>query len=316
MTSFQTREGLAKAVDGVSLYVDKKEMVALVGESGCGKSVTALSIMQLVQSPPGKIVAGEVIWKGQDLLKLDADAVRQLRGSRLAMVFQEPMTSLNPVLTVGRQIVEVLQLHRRLDLPNARLECARVMTNVGMADAERVMKRYPHECSGGMRQRIMIAMALCCHPDLLIADEPTTAIDVTIQAQILELINRLASETQMAVLLITHNLGIVARYSQRIYVMYAGRVIEQGTAEDIYTAPAHPYTIGLLRCVPRLDQACGEQLATIDGEPPDLLRLPGGCAFRPRCVYLGDECHPEAPHLRRVKDNHWVACWRQLPTEE
>jgi len=309
-TYFYTFEGVVKAVDGVSYEVDEGETLGLVGESGCGKSVSALSLMRLIPDPPGKIVEGEVLFEGQDVLKLDMDDMRHIRGAKMAMVFQEPMTSLNPVLTVERQLGETLQLHRGMSKEEARHESANLLTRVGIPDPERRVKQYPHQFSGGMRQRVMIAMALSCNPRLIIADEPTTALDVTIQAQILELMKSLTTEFGVALIIITHNLGVVARYADRMNIMYAGKIIERGTAREIYSNPRHPYTVGLLKSVPRLDLPRRAKLEPIEGQPPDLVNLPPGCSFRARCRYAVDKCATDAPELELVNEGHWTACWR------
>ncbi len=308
-THFFTESGVVKAVDGVSYDIEEGETLALVGESGCGKSVSALSLMRLIPNPPGKTVAGEVIFEGEDLLKMSDQDMRHIRGNRMSMIFQEPMTSLNPVLTIGRQITESLELHLKMDRQAARERAAELLSLVGIPDAMRRLDDYPHQFSGGMRQRVMIAMGLTCNPRLLIADEPTTALDVTIQAQILELIQRLSTELGLAVLIITHNLGVVARYAHRVNVMYAGKIIERGDAEDIYTRPKHPYTHGLLKSVPRLDQPKKEKLDPIQGMPPDLISLPPGCAFRPRCPFATARCETDIPPLTAVGEGHVAACW-------
>ncbi len=308
-THFFTESGVVKAVDGVSYDIEEGETLALVGESGCGKSVSALSLMRLIPNPPGKTVAGEAIFEGEDLLKMSDQDMRHIRGNRMSMIFQEPMTSLNPVLTIGRQITESLELHLKMDRQAARERAAELLSLVGIPDAMRRLDDYPHQFSGGMRQRVMIAMGLTCNPRLLIADEPTTALDVTIQAQILELIQRLSTELGLAVLIITHNLGVVARYAHRVNVMYAGKIIERGSAEDIYTRPKHPYTHGLLKSVPRLDQPKKEKLDPIQGMPPDLISLPPGCAFRPRCPYATARCETDIPPLTAVGEGHVAACW-------
>jgi oligopeptide/dipeptide ABC transporter ATP-binding protein len=308
-TYFYTEGGLVKAVDGVSYDCDAGESIALVGESGSGKSVSALSIMRLIPNPPGVIEGGEVWFKGQDLLKLDRDELLHFRGKEIAMVFQEPMTSLNPVLTVGRQITETLLRHMDMTPNQARERAIELISMVGIPDPANRLDSYPHQYSGGMRQRVMIAMALSCEPSFLIADEPTTALDVTIQAQILELIGQLNRETGTAVMIITHNLGVVARYASRVNVMYAGRVIETGTSEEIYGAPRHPYTLGLLSSVPRLDEPRRQKLIPIEGLPPDLMNLPAGCPFRARCPYSIDICAEEYPPFEEVSPGHFKACW-------
>jgi len=309
VTQFFTEDGIVKAVDGVDYDLEEGETLGLVGESGCGKSVSALSILRLIPNPPGRVVAGEVIFEGQDLLKLTEDEMRHIRGNRISMVFQEPMTSLNPILTIGRQITEPLELHMGLTPNQATDRAAELLTLVGIPDAAARIGDYPHQFSGGMRQRVMIAMALSCNPKLLIADEPTTALDVTIQAQVLELMQKAAKEVGASLIVITHNLGVVARYADRVNVMYAGKIIERGTAMDIYKRPKHPYTLGLLQSVPRLDESKREKLNPIEGMPPDLVSLPAGCSFRPRCTYGVDKCGLEQPTLSAVGDGHLAACW-------
>ncbi len=309
-TSFLTSGGVVRAVDGVSWDVRQGETVALVGESGCGKSVSALSIMRLVSPPAGRIEGGEILYKGRDLLRLSEAEMRHVRGREIAMVFQEPMTSLNPVLSVGRQLTEGLEIHLNMTPGQAQARAVELLGMVGISDPERRLAQYPHHFSGGMRQRMMIAMALACNPSLVLADEPTTALDVTIQAQILELMRDLAQRLGVAMLIITHNLGVVARYADRVNVMYAGRIIEQATAHELYANPRHPYTLGLLRSVPRLDEPRRARLDPIEGQPPDLTRLPPGCAFAPRCAYRGARCD-EAPRLAAVREAHRSACWEQ-----
>ena len=308
-TTFQTSAGAVRAVDGVSWDVQEGETVALVGESGCGKSVSALSIMRLVAEPAGRIEGGEIVYKGRDLLKLSEPEMRRVRGREIAMVFQEPMTSLNPVLTIGRQLTEGLEIHLGMNSAAAHARAVELLGMVGIPDPARRLAQYPHHFSGGMRQRMMIAMALACNPSLILADEPTTALDVTIQAQILELMRDLSRRLGVAMLIITHNLGVVARYADRVNVMYAGRIIEQGAAAEIYGNPRHPYTLGLLRSVPRLDEPRRARLDPIQGQPPDLTRLPPGCAFAPRCAYRVERCATEAPPLGEVAPKHTSACW-------
>jgi oligopeptide transport system ATP-binding protein len=308
-TYFNTRDGVVKAVDGVSYDIQEGETLGLVGESGCGKSVSALSILRLIASPPGRIVGGSVEFEGRDLMKLSDAEMRRVRGNDIAMVFQEPMTSLNPVLTIGRQLTEGLELHLKMSKGDARSRAAELLTMVGIADAAQQLKNYPHQFSGGMRQRVMIAMALSCNPKLLIADEPTTALDVTIQAQILELLQKLSAEIGTSVLIITHNLGVIARYANRVNVMYAGKIVEGATARELFTNPQHPYTKGLLKSVPRLDQDRTKKLSTIEGSPPDLINLPQGCAFQPRCAYAVAECSVSAPPLTDRGDGHVAACF-------
>jgi oligopeptide/dipeptide ABC transporter ATP-binding protein len=308
-THFLTRGGVVRAVDGVSWDVEEGETVALVGESGCGKSVTALSIMRLVAQPAGRIVGGQVMFKGRDLLTLGEEEMRRVRGREIGMIFQEPMTSLNPVLTVGRQLTEGLEIHLGMSSADAHRRAVELLGMVGIPDGARRLPQYPHQFSGGMRQRMMIAMALACHPALVLADEPTTALDVTIQAQILDLMKDLSRERDIALVLITHNLGVVARYADRVNVMYAGKLVEQGSARDVYGDPRHPYTIGLLRSVPRLDEPRKATLRPIDGQPPDLTHLPPGCAFAPRCPYVMPRCQAEVPPLMPVVADHLSACW-------
>jgi len=308
-THFFTDEGVVRAVDGISYDVQEGETMGLVGESGCGKSVSALSILRLIPSPPGKIVGGEVWFDGQDLLKVNEEEIRHVRGNRIAMIFQEPMTSLNPVLTIGRQITEALELHLKMNRNAANRRAVELLEMVGIPEAHTRLNDYPHQFSGGMRQRVMIAMALSCNPKLLLADEPTTALDVTIQAQILEILARLSSEFKTAVIIITHNLGVVARYADRVNVMYAGKIVESGSAREIYGRPRHPYTLGLLRSVPRLDEARRDKLVPIEGLPPDLANIPPGCSFYPRCSYHIDRCRQEEPPLMLVDEKHYAACW-------
>ena len=309
-THFFTMDGVVRAVDGVSYDLEEGETLGLVGESGCGKSVSALSLMRLIPDPPGKIVNGEVMLDGEDILKINMDEMRNVRGAKMSMVFQEPMTSLNPVLTVERQLTETLQLHKGMGKVESRREAINLLSRVGIPDPEQRIKQYPHQFSGGMRQRVMIAMALSCSPRLIIADEPTTALDVTIQAQILELMKSLTTEFGVALIVITHNLGVVARYADRVNIMYAGRIIERGSAREIYANPRHPYTVGLLRSVPRLDLPRRARLDPIEGQPPDLINLPAGCAFRARCRWAIDKCATDTPVLQETSDNHWSACWR------
>lgn len=309
-THFQTPDGVVKAVNKVSYTVEEGEFVGVVGESGCGKSVSALSIMRLVPSPPGNVVGGQVLFDGQDLLQLTEDEMRRVRGNRIGMVFQEPMTFLNPVLTIGRQITEPLELHLSMTKKQALTRAGELLGLVGIPDVQQRLKSYPHQLSGGMRQRVMIAMAISCDPKLIIADEPTTALDVTIQAQILELMQRLSEELGTAMIIITHNLGVVARYAMKVVVMYAGRVIESGTSRDIYENPRHPYTLGLLSSVPRVDAKIGSRLDPIHGLPPDLIDLPRGCSFAPRCRFMIDKCLEGTPDLSNVGNSHESRCWR------
>ena len=311
VTRFYTQDGVVHAVNGISYTMEEGEILGVVGESGCGKSVHALSIMRLIPSPPGKIEGGEVWFDGRDLLKLSEAEMHHVRGAEIAMVFQDPMTSFNPVFTIGFQIMEALKLHQGMDDKQARERAEELLTMVGIPEAKTRLDDYPHQFSGGMRQRAMIAMALSCNPKLLIADEPTTALDVTIQAQIIDLVKRLQEQLGMAVMWITHDLGVVARLAQRINVMYAGFIIERGNVKDIYKRPRHPYTIGLLGSLPRLDEAPGTKLLSIPGLPPDLIDLPPGCPFVPRCTYAVDRCVEERPTLKEADGvNHTVACWR------
>ena len=313
-TQFQTSAGVVQAVDKISYTVEEGETVAIVGESGCGKSVSALSILGLIPNPPGRIVGGEINFMGQDLTKVTDAELREIRGRDIGMVFQEPMTSLNPVLSIGLQLTETMQLHRGLTRAEADSRAVELMGMVGISEPERRLRQYPHHLSGGMRQRVMIALALSCEPKLIIADEPTTALDVTIQAQILELMKDLTRRLGVANIVITHNLGVVARYADRVNVMYAGRIIESGTAEQIYHAPTHPYTLGLLHSVPRMDQPRGQKLVPIQGQPPDLTRLDGGCPFRPRCTFAIDKCATNYPALEDVVAGHQAACWEKDKT--
>jgi oligopeptide/dipeptide ABC transporter ATP-binding protein len=308
-TYLSTSQGVVKAVDGVSYDVRVGETVALVGESGCGKTMSALSIMRLVPKPQGSIVDGEIRFQGRDLLTLDEEEMRRIRGQEIAMIFQEPMTSLNPVLTIGRQITETFEAHDSVSKDEAKKRALELLQLVGIPDPQRRFSDYPHLLSGGMRQRVMIAIALSCNPKLILADEPTTALDVTIQAQILELMRDLSAKFGVAMMIITHNLGVVARYADRVHVMYAGKVIESADAREIYQNPRHPYTLGLLRSVPRLDQPRKAKLDPIKGQPPDLWNLPGGCSFQPRCKFSVERCAQEVPPLREIGSGHQSACW-------
>ncbi len=306
---FVTSRGVVRAVEGISYSVRRGEIVALVGESGCGKSVSSLAIMRLLAKPAGRVVGGRIMFEGRDLLTLDEDAMREIRGRDISMIFQEPMTSLNPVLTIGLQIMEPLTIHLKMTESQARARATELLKLVGITDPERRLDQYPHQFSGGMRQRVMIAIGLACNPKLIIADEPTTALDVTIQAQILELMKDLARRLNIALVIITHNLGIVARYADRVNVMYAARVVEQGTADDVFLRPRHPYAIGLMRSVPRLDRPRGERLETIEGLPPNLLAPPAGCRFAPRCQYKVEVCAQD-PSLLDCGPGHRSACHR------
>jgi oligopeptide/dipeptide ABC transporter ATP-binding protein len=314
-TEFTTQDGVVRAVDEISYDLNEGEIIGIVGESGCGKTVSALSVMRLVASPPGKIVGGEVLFDGQDLLRLSGAGMRRVRGNRMSMIFQEPMTSLNPVLTIGRQLTETLELHLKMSKGEARQRARELLDLVGIPDPDRHLKYYPHQLSGGMSQRVMIAMAISCNPRLILADEPTTALDVTIQAQILELMRSLTTQLGMALILITHNLGIVARYASRVLVMYAGQIVETGDAGEMYSDPRHPYTLGLLNSVPRLDEPEGVKLETIEGMPPDPIDMGEGCRFAPRCRYAIDKCFQETPQLMAAEGTHMSACWRadELP---
>ena len=311
-TSFFSPRGEVKAVNGVSYYVKKHEVVAVVGESGCGKSVTQMSVMQLVQSPPGKILSGEVLLEGENILKYPANSkkMRELRGSAISMIFQEPMSSLNPVLTVGSQLTEVIRTHKKVSKKEAWTLGVEALEAVGIPDPERRMSSYPFEMSGGMRQRVMIAIAVACRSKLIIADEPTTALDVTTQAQVMELLMSLVEKMDTSIIIVTHNLGLVSRYADRIFVMYAGRIVESGTTEDILTNPQHPYTKGLLKSVPRLDKVKDADLIPIKGTPPNLAKLPEYCSFMPRCPEAKECCAKlKHPGLHKAgKNNHMCAC--------
>ncbi len=306
-TYFFTHEGTVKAVDGISFSIKRGETLGLVGESGCGKSVTALSIMRLIPHPPGRIVSGEIYSEGKNLLKYNKKEMRNIRGRKISMIFQEPMTSLDPVFTIGHEIKEAVRLHSSVNKKDARDKTIETLRVVGMPDAEKRINNYPHELSGGMRQRAMIAMALCCNPALLIADEPTTALDVTIQAQILRLINELKDEFGASVLLITHDLGVVAEMCDNVAVMYAGHIVEHTDVDTIFSNPLHPYTKGLNKSIPRLDVDM-ERLETIKGLVPNLIDLPSGCPFHPRCSYCSAKCMKEMPDLKEAADNHLVKC--------
>ncbi len=308
-TQFFTQDGVVKAVDDVSFYVMPGETLGVVGESGSGKSITGLSLMRLIPSPPGKIVDGEVIFNGRDVRKMSDEQVRSIRGNEIAMIFQDPMTSLNPVLTINRQISESLQLHMGMNKDQARKRAIELLGMVGIPNPESRVDQYPHQFSGGMRQRVMIAMALSCNPKLLIADEPTTALDVTIQAQILDLMRNLQSETGAGVIMITHSMGVVAGIADRVQVMYAGHIVETATTEEIFANPRHPYTVGLMKSIPRLDARTKEKLQPIRGLPPDLIDLPDICPFVPRCNYAREKCEQKNPPLLEVKPGHFSACW-------
>ena len=307
-TEFRTDRGIVRAVDDVSFQVEPGETLAIVGESGSGKSVTALSLMRLVPNPPGRIVAGSIRFEGQDLRALSDPAMRAIRGNQIAMIFQEPKSALNPSIQIGRQIAEPLTIHRGFGWTRAIESAKTLLQRARVPDADRRIDSWPHQFSGGMRQRAMIAMALACAPKLLIADEPTTALDVTVQAQILDLLKDVTRDTGSSLILITHDLGVVARYADRVAVMYGGRIVESGTARDIYERPKHPYTIGLMESVPRLDSTAKSRLVAIDGQPPDLAALPAGCAFAPRCARRFDACLTTRPASRQVGNDHHAAC--------
>ena len=310
-TYFKTESGLVKAVDGVDYHINEQEIVGVVGESGCGKSVTQLSIMQLIRAP-GEIVRGEVIFDGKNLLQYEANGpeMRSVRGGKIAMIFQEPMTSLNPVLTIGFQLSEMLTLHLKMNTDEARQRSIELLGMVGIPSAEQRVDDYPHQFSGGMRQRVMIAMGLSCNPRILIADEPTTALDVTTQAQLLELMKDMVEKFRTSLVIVTHNLGVVARYAQRIYIMYAGRIVEAGTTKDIFGKPLHPYTVGLLKCIPRLDEEEGRKLVPIEGLPPNQIDMPNTCAFLPRCDKKIEACYNNPwPGLEEIESGHLVACY-------
>lgn len=310
-TTFYTDEGVVHAVNGVSYKLEEGEVLGVVGESGCGKSVHALSIMRLIQAPPGRIESGVVMFNGRDVLKLSEAEMRNIRGAQIAMVFQDPMTCLNPVYTIGFQISEALMLHQVMDKTQANKRAAELLTLVGIPAASQRLNDYPHQFSGGMRQRAMLAMAISCNPKLLIADEPTTALDVTIQAQIVDLVKRLQQELGMAVMWITHDLGVVAELAKKINVMYAGYIVERGHVKDIFKRTRHPYTQGLLGSLPRIDEVHGTKLVSIPGLPPDLILLPAGCPFAERCQYRIEKCVAEMPPLESTGEpEHIVACWR------
>jgi oligopeptide/dipeptide ABC transporter ATP-binding protein len=308
-TYFYTDDGVAKAVDDVSFEVDKGETLGIVGESGCGKSVTSLSIMRLIPNPPGKIAGGQILFKGIDILQLPEKDMRDIRGNDISMIFQEPMTSLNPVFTCGDQIEEVIMLHQKVSKQEAKQRALEMLKLVNIPAPEQRYNEYPHQLSGGMRQRVMIAIALACNPEILIADEPTTALDVTVQAQILELINKLQKELGMGVIIITHDLGVIAEVSHRVAVMYASKVVEYGTSKEIFHNPKHPYTIGLLNSIPKINKR-KQKLSTIEGSVPAPTNYPAGCNFCTRCRFAIEKCWNEEPPLFDVGDGHTAACWR------
>jgi oligopeptide/dipeptide ABC transporter ATP-binding protein len=307
-THFTTPDGVIRAVDDVSFKVDKGKVMGVVGESGCGKSMTALSLMRLVP-PPGRIVSGEMFFDGHDLLKLNSEEIRKLRGNRMAMVFQDPMTSLNPVFSVGNQIAEILRVHKGLKRSEALDKAQSLLQRVGIPDPSRRIREYPHQLSGGMKQRVMIAMAISCEPSLIIADEPTTALDVTIQAQILRLLRELIESSNTALILISHDLGVIAEMADEVAIMYAGKIVEHATTRDLFAEPLHPYTIGLLQSIPRGEEKKNKRLRTIEGSVPRLSELPEGCMFNPRCKYIVERCRREEPELIDVGGRHLVRCW-------
>jgi oligopeptide transport system ATP-binding protein len=308
-TQFFTQDGVVRAVDDVSFHIMPGETLGIVGESGCGKSITAMSLMRLIPSPPGRIVAGSINFEGEDILSMSDEEMRNIRGNKIAMIFQDPMTSLNPVLSISRQIGETLELHMGMSKSQSRRRAIELLQMVGIPNAEERVDQYPHQFSGGMRQRVMIAMALSCNPKLLIADEPTTALDVTIQAQILDLMRNLQVEHNTALMMITHDLGVVAGMTDRINVMYAGHVVETASTEELFANPRHPYTVGLLNSIPRLDATRKEKLEPIRGLPPDLIDLPDMCPFLPRCDYAREKCEQQNPPLLDVHATHRSACW-------
>jgi oligopeptide transport system ATP-binding protein len=309
VVNFHTQDGIVHAVNGVSYSATAGRTLGIVGESGCGKSVSVLSIMRLIPEPPGKIVAGEVLYQGQDLLKLDKPGMQDIRGKEIAMVFQDPMTSFNPVLTIGNQISESSIVHLGMSSEKARQRSVELLELVGIPQADQRVDEYPHQFSGGMRQRAMIAMALACNPSLLIADEPTTALDVTIQAQIVELVKELSEQFEMAIIWITHDLGVIAEIADRVVVMYAGYVVEEADVYTLFDHPTHPYTLSLLKSLPRVDAISKEKLAVIPGAPPDCLVLPRGCPFAPRCTFTIERCFQENPTLQQINHDHEIACW-------
>lgn len=313
-TQFKTPDGIVHAVNGVSFKLAEGETLAVVGESGCGKSVTMLSALRLIPQPPGKITAGKAIYQGKDLLKISDDEIRKVRGGQIAMVFQDPMTSLNPVMTVGKQLSEPLMLHLGMNKQQAEDRSVELLEMVGISEARSHLKDYPHQFSGGMRQRVMIAMALSCNPQILIADEPTTALDVTIQAQIVELVKRLREELGMSIIWITHDLGIVAGLAHRVLVMYGGFIIEAAEVKELFANPSHPYTLGLIGSLPRVDGSTKEKLFSIEGMPPVLYSKPNACPFAPRCKYVIDRCWNENPALTEISEGHKLACFVDVKT--
>jgi len=314
-TYFYTEDGVVKAVNGVDFTVNKKQTVGIVGESGCGKSISSMSIMKLIPDPPGKIVDGNIWFNNENLINFSESKMRKVRGNDISMIFQEPMTSLNPVFTVGDQICEVLLLHQNMHLKEARDKAIEMLDTVGIPRANKVIDEYPHQLSGGMRQRAMIAMSLACNPQLLIADEPTTALDVTIQAQILDLMNQMKEEFETGIILITHDLGVIAEMAEEVVVMYAGRVVEHGSVYDIFENPLHPYTIGLQESIPNVEDK-KERLKVIQGVVPNPINMPPGCAFHPRCDQVKDVCHKKVPELKEVEKGRQVRCWLFTDREE
>ncbi len=313
-TRFRTQDGLVHAVNGVSFTMKEGEKLGVVGESGCGKSVTMLSLMRLIPQPPGEIYGGKAMFWGRDLLTMSGDEIRSVRGSQIAMIFQDPMTSLNPVLTIQHQLTEPMLQHLGMTKRQAKKRAIEMLEKVGIPEVEKRLSDYPHQFSGGMRQRVMIAIALSCNPQVLIADEPTTALDVTIQAQIIDLIKRLAAEFGMAIIWITHDLGVVAGMAERVLVMYAGFIVEEAQVEELYATPRHPYTKALLRSLPRIDGTRNEKLESIKGLPPDLIALPKGCPFAARCAMVKDKCRVENPQLINYAPTHKFACWVNVDT--
>ena len=311
---FHTLDGVVHAVNGVSFSVKSGQTLGIVGESGCGKSVTMLSVMRLIPQPPGEITSGEINLRGRDLLKLEKGEIQQVRGKEIAMIFQDPMNSLNPVLTIGHQISEAMTVHLDLDQDAARQQAIRLLEMVGIPQPAARYNDYPHQFSGGMRQRVMIAMALACSPSILIADEPTTALDVTIQSQIISLVKELRDRLDMAIVWITHDLGVIAELADQVVVMYAGFIVEQSDVFTLFDDPRHPYTLALLRSIPRLDEISHEKLPAIPGSPPDCLHLPPGCPFAPRCNFVIERCIQQNPALRPVEDGHPIACWVDVRT--
>ncbi len=311
---FQTLEGTVHAVNGISYNLDPGETLGIVGESGCGKSVSVLSVMGLIPEPPGKIAGGEVLYRNKNLLKMNKSEIQNIRGKEIAMVFQDPMTSLNPVLTIGRQLTEAQIIHLGMTSDEAEYQSLELLSRVGIPKPEERLNEYPHQFSGGMRQRVMMAMALSCLPSILIADEPTTALDVTIQAQIVELTKKLRDQMDMAVIWITHDLSVIAELADRVVVMYAGFIVEETDVFQLFSNPLHPYTLSLLKSIPRVDQSIDKRLATISGFPPDNLVMPPGCSFAPRCGFCVDRCWNEIPNLEVVVSDHKIACWVNVTT--